>query len=333
MMAQEEVSLWAEIKKYEDTLAKDPLSFCFAPLAELYRKVGLLDEAVDVARKGCGHHPEYVGGFMALGRAYFEKGLKNESREALERVIAVNPDNNLALKLLSQLYLDFGEYQLAENVLRALLAMNPDDVESNLLLRSLGRKEDYPACSADTLPMPNDTDKILYDETGFSAFDTADSGEMDVVEDLTEEFLDDDDFFAEEIVKYDEDYFAAEQPEEPPPVVIADTRQKDPLTTVTLAELYVSQGFIPSALKIYRELLSADPNNQEYLVRCDKLQALQVENISCCEAGAPGCVAAEDLALVPEMSVDQLSPESYENRVNAELELWLNNIRRMRDVI
>jgi hypothetical protein len=43
----------------------------------------------------------------------------------------------------------------------------------------------------------------------------------------------------------------------------AGMERKDPLTTLTLAELYVSQGFPKRALTIYRELLEDDPENIE----------------------------------------------------------------------
>ena len=35
-MEQEGPSFWSDIKKYEDALDKDPNSYCFAPLSELY---------------------------------------------------------------------------------------------------------------------------------------------------------------------------------------------------------------------------------------------------------------------------------------------------------
>src|SRR5512136_692339 len=108
-MEQEGPSFWAEIKKYEDTLERDPNSYCFAPLSELYRKLGMVDDAIIVAKRGCDIHPEYVGGYMALGRAYLEKGMHPESREALEKVIRVTPDNLLAQRLLSKIYMDTGE--------------------------------------------------------------------------------------------------------------------------------------------------------------------------------------------------------------------------------
>ena len=44
----------------------------FAPLAEAYRKAGLVDEAIEVAREGLRIHPNFVGGRVALGRALFD---------------------------------------------------------------------------------------------------------------------------------------------------------------------------------------------------------------------------------------------------------------------
>jgi len=120
-MEQEGPSFWAEIKKYEDTLERDPNSYCFAPLSELYRKLGMVDDAIIVAKRGCDIHPEYVGGYMALGRAYLEKGMNAESREALEKVIRVTPDNLLAQRILSKIYIDAGEVVAAEKSLIIIL--------------------------------------------------------------------------------------------------------------------------------------------------------------------------------------------------------------------
>ena len=136
-MEHDATSFWADIKKYEDTLAKDPGSYCFAPLAELYRKMGLLDDAITVAKKGCDLHPDYVGGHMALGRAYFEKGMKSESKEVLEKVVGFTPDNLMALKILSQIYAENGQNYAAEQTIRMILAQNPADRESQELLDSL----------------------------------------------------------------------------------------------------------------------------------------------------------------------------------------------------
>ena len=270
-MEQEGPSFWAEIKKYEDTLERDPNSYCFAPLSELYRKLGMVDDAIIVAKRGCDIHPEYVGGYMALGRAYLEKGMNAESREALEKVVRVTPDNLLAQRILSKIYIDSGEVAAAEKSLKIILSQNPDDSESQLLLQSLIR-------TSGSISKPlfepegerGERGERAIPEIAISGGDLSQWGESDYVIDLDEsdifeeasevspqelnEKKSDEVVFAfpEETKDEAEDLFSGE-----------DLEEKDPLTTVTLAELYVSQGFPKQALTILRELLETDPENLE----------------------------------------------------------------------
>jgi tetratricopeptide (TPR) repeat protein len=136
-MEHDITAFWSDIKKYEEALVNDPASYCFVPLADLYRRMGLLDDAIHVAKKGCDLHPDYVGGYMALGRAYFEKGMKPESKEALEKVVSSAPDNLMARRILSQIYVEVGETAAAAENLLFILSQNPDDKESQILLNSL----------------------------------------------------------------------------------------------------------------------------------------------------------------------------------------------------
>jgi len=267
-MEQEGPSFWAEIKKYEDTLERDPNSYCFAPLSELYRKLGMVDDAIIVAKRGCEIHPEYVGGYMALGRAYLEKGMNAESREALEKVIRVTPDNLLAQRILSKIYIDAGEVVAAEKSLIIILSQNPDDSESQLLLQSLIRTSG--SISIPLLEQEGERGDIAIPEIRssgevLSQWDESDDlielEECDIFEEdseespqeLIEKKCDEVEFaFPEEMEDKAEDFISGE-----------DLEEKDPLTTLTLAELYVSQGFPKRALTILRELLEADPENLE----------------------------------------------------------------------
>jgi tetratricopeptide (TPR) repeat protein len=267
-MEHEGPSFWAEIKKYEDTLERDPNSYCFAPLSELYRKLGMMDDAITVAKRGCDIHPEYVGGYMALGRAYLEKGMHAESRDALEKVIRVTPENLLAQRILSKIYMDAGEAAAAEKSLKAILSQNPDDSESQMLLQSLIRTSG--AITPPLLEPAGEKRDISGPEIGNYGEGPAqweepeeliELQEWDIVEEGAEErppvlieakIEEGEIAFPEEMEEAAEDLFGNEFLEE-----------KDPLTTVTLAELYVSQGFTKRALTIFRELLEADPENLE----------------------------------------------------------------------
>ena len=267
-MEQEGPSFWAEIKKYEDTLERDPNSYCFAPLSELYRKLGMVDDAIIVAKRGCEIHPEYVGGYMALGRAYLEKGMNAESREALEKVIRVTPDNLLAQRILSKIYIDAGEVVAAEKSLIIILSQNPDDSESQLLLQSLIRtsgsisiplleqegERGYIAipeirASGEVLSQWDESDDLIELEECDIFEEDSEESPQELIEKKCDEV---ESAFPEEMEDKTEDFFSGE-----------DLEEKDPLTTLTLAELYVSQGFPKRALTILRELLEADPENLE----------------------------------------------------------------------
>ena len=93
----------AEIGKYLDILAKDPNSRVFAPLAEAYRKAGLFDDAVEIALEGLKVHPNYLGGRVALGRAYFEKKQYAEAAAEMQKVAKSAPDNIIAHRVLGQI--------------------------------------------------------------------------------------------------------------------------------------------------------------------------------------------------------------------------------------
>src|SRR3990172_3838835 len=91
-----DVPLPPEISKYQAILSKDPNSMVFAPLAEAYRKAGMLDEAIKTAQEGLKLHPNYLSGMVALGRACYEKGMLKEAGEALGQVVKIAPDNIIA---------------------------------------------------------------------------------------------------------------------------------------------------------------------------------------------------------------------------------------------
>lgn len=133
-----------DIRKYEDILANDPHSFCFAPLSDLYRRMGRLDDALDTALRGCETHPEYIGGYMALGRACFEKRLYNESRQALEKVIGAMPDNILARRLLEEIDTELakaGECASTEGFETEWGAVNPEEISAGTGVAADGEED------------------------------------------------------------------------------------------------------------------------------------------------------------------------------------------------
>jgi len=113
------------LKKYQE----DPTSRVFAPLAEAYRKSGLIDEAVEIAREGLRVHPNFIGGRVALARALFDKGAYEEVVLELTPVIREVPDNLVAQKLIAESCLMLGQTTEALGAYKMLLYFSPQDPE------------------------------------------------------------------------------------------------------------------------------------------------------------------------------------------------------------
>ena len=102
-----------DIERLKEKLDKDPNSKLFVPLAEEYKKAGMLDEAIDVLTKGLESQPAYLSARVSLGKIYIEKGMLDEARTEFEKVISVIPDNLYAHKKLAEIYKDRGQKEEA----------------------------------------------------------------------------------------------------------------------------------------------------------------------------------------------------------------------------
>ena len=121
------------LKKYQE----DPTSRIFAPLAEAYRKAGLVDEAIEIAREGLRVHPNFVGGRVALARALFEKRNYEEVVDGLAVVVREVPDNLVAQRLLAESSLMLGRVAEALSAYKMLLYYNPTDPETARVVAEL----------------------------------------------------------------------------------------------------------------------------------------------------------------------------------------------------
>ncbi len=129
-------ALYHYLKKYQE----DPQSRVFAPLAEAYRKAGLVDEAIDIAREGVVKHPSFIGGKVALSRALFEKARYVEVLDELNPVIQNAPDNLAAQKLVGDSHLMLGHLTEALGSFKVLLYYNPTDEDVSKMVTELEGK-------------------------------------------------------------------------------------------------------------------------------------------------------------------------------------------------
>ena len=125
--------IYQYLKKYQE----DPTSRVFAPLAEAYRKAGLVDEAIDIAREGLRVHPGFVGGRVALARALFDKREYQHVIDELSLIVRDVPDNLIAQKLLAESNLMLGRVPEALGAYKMLLYFSPNDPEAMQMVSEL----------------------------------------------------------------------------------------------------------------------------------------------------------------------------------------------------
>ncbi len=126
-------AIYEYLRKYQE----DPTSRVFAPLAEAYRKAGLPDEAIEIAKEGLRVHPSFIGGKVALARALFDKRSYQEVIDLLAAVVEDAPDNLVAERLLAESYLIQGALPEALNCYKMLLYFSPGDAETAQLVHEL----------------------------------------------------------------------------------------------------------------------------------------------------------------------------------------------------
>lgn len=312
-------SFWSEIKMYEERLKIDPTSYCFAPLAEVYLRAGLLDDALSVSRAGVLRHPDYVAGQMALARVCHQKGLVDECRHALQAVATAVPDHAEAQRLLARLYKESGNEQSALQALQTLLDFHPDDMSARIELEALQQR--VAAFSDDDLELIELTEADIYVEAD-------DVGELvervkPVVRTVEDPWSGINTVSPDEALSPTALEAVWSVPEQQLTAAVEATGDHDPLNTSTLAELYVSQGFSDKAIAIYRQIVAEDPRNQEAANRLAELEQAEVV----AESGQAAVVAAELSSVPLNLPVEGVADQQAAVTV---LEGWLENIRRLR---
>jgi tetratricopeptide (TPR) repeat protein len=134
-------SLVGKISSYLQIVSKDPHSTAFVPLAEAFRQIGLLDDALEAARLGTSKLPHFSPGFATLGRVLGQMGRIDEAMGVFARALSIDRQSLSALIGLARLHLVRGERELARRILLQAAEFHPQDemVENMLIALDLSR--------------------------------------------------------------------------------------------------------------------------------------------------------------------------------------------------
>jgi len=241
-----------DIERLQHKIAKDPDSKLFVPLAEEYKKAGMIDEAIDILVQGLKKQPHYLSARVSLGKILMGRGLLNEAKEEFLTVIAIIPDNLYAHKKLAEIYQELDDRDNTINELKNVLNLNPTDEWAISSLSAL-EKEPLPRPEGDQEP------EVL---------------SLPVTSDVTAEVQEESEW-APEILPVQEEIPGGQLLEEEIP---SEPQQEEPAAVCHDAapdpEHYIKQGDYHKALDAYRAILTEEPDNRQVLQRVAELKAL-----------------------------------------------------------
>lgn len=246
------------ILKYQRDFEEKPQSRVFVPLAESYRKVGLVTRAIDVLRQGLEFHPNYVTAHVVLGNCYYDLKQFERALRILSPLFDSGSENLKLLRLLANCHYELGELEEAKKFFKYLLFLNPNDQEAVSMLEKI----------EDRVPEQVLTDDLP--EIKENRFDA----------NIQKEIYKD----ADEWVRVDTKSVEEEDPEEVKVDewtvgTIEETREKikEELPTqisLDLVNIYQSQGLFERALAILNEYLKVNPKRDDFLRKKSELSAL-----------------------------------------------------------
>jgi tetratricopeptide (TPR) repeat protein len=240
-----------EIDELFERYRRAPGSHVFAPLADAYRKLGLIEEALDICARGVSANPRYASGYVVQGKCQYDAGRAERAEESFKKVLALDPQNLVALRYLGIIRAGNGDADGARTYFEQILVLDPDDKDIRLRLELI-REVSPPAAEPQvepSVPAPA-TDELL------PSIPT----DRNAAHDATDVDVDRDDLDDEEVMDLPDvrDEF------EGAPILLGDeSATTEYIATVTLADIFASQGYTSKALKIYQDVLRRQPGNED----------------------------------------------------------------------
>ncbi|MBT7608531.1 MAG: tetratricopeptide repeat protein [Bacteriovoracaceae bacterium] len=271
--------------RYQKAHEENPKSRVFAPLAEAYRKLGMIDKAQEILLKGIKIHPNYSLGYLGLAHCYADLSQYKKVYETLKDFAKNDRDNLKLQKLFADACMRIGKETDALETFKYLLFINPKDTKIANYVKALEQE--------------NETDESANSEKPSTIF------EIDKISSNPEQYNYDDwrqqDFaFADKTQDMDDHEWAMTEStpvtldssiensedgereyvvntsliDRPPPIsdnledvknLVKITDDKDieePIVTHTLVDLYCAQGYLEKARVILEKILILNPTDK-----------------------------------------------------------------------
>jgi tetratricopeptide (TPR) repeat protein len=132
--------LGEDLQNLVERFERAPESRLFAPLADLYRKNGDVDRAIELCEKGLEKYPDYASAHVILGKCFYDKGATERARGEFLRVLELDPENMVALKFMGDILLAEDKNVEATDYYKRLLSIDPTNADVNRILKNMKEK-------------------------------------------------------------------------------------------------------------------------------------------------------------------------------------------------
>ncbi len=126
-----------DLQNLIDRFSQSPESRLFAPLADVYRKQGDVDRAIQLCEEGLERFPDYASAHVILGKCFYDKGATERARGEFQRVLELDQENMVALKFMGDILLAEDKRDNAAEYYRKLLSIDPMNEEVARALKEM----------------------------------------------------------------------------------------------------------------------------------------------------------------------------------------------------
>lgn len=321
----------ALLAKYFNMYKKNPRSRVFAPLAESFRKLGMLEDAYKILKDGIRHHPNYTLGYIVLAHCYYDEGKYELTYNTLRPIINQNADNISLQKIFAQACIHLGYLEEALDTFKYLLFMNPKDkyfaeqvkkLEDDLLvghkklsLDQLIKAPELPQVSPPVQSFDDDWVQVDFNKPQKSSESLEHKAETPEDEQWVMEKKPtlEHPILKEEEVKersLEDDFYADEFEEEGDidEVNASSISSDSPIISHTLIDLYCAQKYYDKAIELLEKILELNPDDQPSRQKLMKVKELQLQ-----QQGSPATHTEQDghdeLISIIESKVKAKTPE------------------------
>ena len=293
----------ALLAKYFSMYKKNPRSRVFAPLAESFRKLGMLEDAYKILKEGIRHHPNYTLGYIVLAHCYYDEEKYELTYNTLRPIINQNADNISLQKIFAQACIHMGYLEEALDTFKYLLFMNPKDkffaeqvkrLEDDLLvghkklsLEQLIKSPEMPVVPAPTPSFDDDWVQVDFNNKHAETPNVIEEDKPASTQDddqwvMEKSSLNDHPILKEESIpeRSLEDDFYADEFEEDGDIdeVNASSISSDsPIISHTLIDLYCAQQYYDKAIELLEKILELNPEDMASREKLQKVKELQFQ--------------------------------------------------------